>query len=85
MNKAEMVAQYAAFHNSPHDEHLTVYTDSKGSLQKLRSWIWDPKNMKGDEHEDIVRDIATMVANKAGKTVLRKLLAHCGLKWNASL
>ena len=84
MNIAEMVAQYTALHDTPHDEHLIVHTDIKCSVQKLRSWIRDPKNMEGDENEDIVRDIATMVAHRAGKIILRKLLAYCVLKWNAS-
>jgi len=82
VNRAEMVAQCAALPDTPHDEHLTVYTDNKCSLQKLQGWIRDPKNMEGDKHEDIVRDIATMVAHRSGKIILRKVPAHCGLKWN---
>ena len=64
VNIAEIVAQYAAIHDTPHDEHLTVYTDSKCSLRKLQGWIRDPKNMEGDKHENIVRDVATMVAHR---------------------
>ena len=82
MNRSEMTAQHAVLQDAGHDTRLTIYTDSMCSIQKLQSWVRNPRSLDGDKHSKIIWDIATRIANRRGATYMRKVPAHVALKWN---
>jgi len=82
VNRSEFVGQYVVLEDVPPEREVSVYTDSLVSIQKLISWITDPASLDRDKHQDVVRDIATMIAHRQGPYKLRKVPAHKDMKWN---
>jgi ribonuclease HI len=49
VNRLEMVAQLAVLMDIPYDLALSIYSDSKCSIQKLIAWITDPASLEGGQ------------------------------------
>jgi ribonuclease HI len=82
VNWSEFVRKYAVLEDVNPERSVSVYTDSLVSIQKLIAWVADHASLDGDKHQDIGRDIATMIAHRQGPYRLRKVPAHKDMKWN---
>ena len=82
VNRAEMTAILAALEDTPREEDLSTFTDSKCAILNIIKWIRTPHFFDGHKHRDILGAICGILAERTGKTRLYKIPAHVGHQGN---
>ena len=66
VNRAEMTAQLAVLEDTPRHVHISIYTDSKCSIQYIKKWILYPGSFEHHRHGDLLLGICTALAERTG-------------------
>ena len=78
VNRAEMTAQLAVLEDTPGHIPVSIYTDSKCSIQYIKKWMVNPDFFLHHKHGDILFSICSKLANRTGDTHIYKIPAHVG-------
>ena len=84
-NRAELSAIHIALRETPADEHITLYTDSLGSIHNIRNMINTPHRMNEAIHREMLESIARLLMQRAqqgSNTRIQKVRSHSGIKGN---
>jgi ribonuclease HI len=78
VNRAEMTAQLAVLEDTPGHVPVSIYTDSKCSIQYIKKWMVNPDSFLHHKHGDILLSICSKLASRTGDTHIYKIPAHVG-------
>ena len=73
-----MTAQLAALQDIHEGQHISIYTDSKCSIQYLQKWILNPGSFDQHKHGDLLFGICEAIADRSGEVHIYKIPAHVG-------
>ena len=78
VNRAEMTAELAVLQDVPKHQDISIFTDSKCSIQNVLKWIVEPAHFDDHKHENLLNEICTELAGRTGFSHIFKIPAHVG-------